>query len=355
MEEASWSGTAHGTPFLRIKAHEILPRLNLNTAEFNKNLTDSILSLYGTFVRQFGPKLYEMAGDKMGLGLDMAGDINAAFFKFQSQGGWDKYLRNKPHVKLFSNLASQLYGLFSKKCGVPGLRETIEEEVRESDGELSMAEEMAAGRLQPWATVHCDGNSHPLHDHTGSAYSAVYYVKVPKDAGMITFQDPRGVRDADLVLKPEEGDFIMFPSWLKHQVGSTPGGENRISIAWNTYGKWDKLDATPLLEMPKLQGDDALMSHVYGEDEELLQLERTFHSLPSCCTCAALHCCIAIPTLSYPPVSCTCAALHCCIAIPTLSYPPVSTNQLIDNSILLCLVQWQEPRLKRRRERGSGS
>lgn len=126
----------------------------------------------------------------------------------------------------------------------------------------------------------------------------------------------------------------MFPSWLKHQVGSTPGGENRISIAWNTYGKWDKLDATPLLEMPKLQGDDALMSHVYGEDEELLQLERTFHSLPSCCTCAALH---------------------CCIAIPTLSYPPVSTNQLIDNSILLCLVQWQEPRLKRRRERGSGS
>ena len=28
-----------GTPFLRIKAHEILPRLNLNTAEFNKKLS----------------------------------------------------------------------------------------------------------------------------------------------------------------------------------------------------------------------------------------------------------------------------------------------------------------------------
>ena len=54
------------------------------------------------------------------------------------------------------------------------------------------------------------------------------HVKKPKctsDAGMIAFLDPRSVRDANLELKPEEGDCIMFPSWLKHHVGSTPGGE----------------------------------------------------------------------------------------------------------------------------------
>ena len=81
----------------------------------------------------------------MVLGLDSGhgGDINSAFFQFQREGGWDTYLRNKPHFKLFSNLANQLY---DRKCGVPGLRETIQEAVRESDGELSMAEDVAAVR-----------------------------------------------------------------------------------------------------------------------------------------------------------------------------------------------------------------
>ena len=43
---------------------------------------------------------------------------------------------------------------------------------------------------------------------------------------------------------PKEGEFIMFPSWLRHNVLPTngPPEDPRISIAWNTYGNWEQTD-----------------------------------------------------------------------------------------------------------------
>jgi hypothetical protein len=71
---------------------------------------------------------------------------------------------------------------------------------------------------------------------------------MPKDAGSIIFDDPRGPLppfDNRLTIQPKQGDLILFPSWLIHSVNPTPGSEPRISIPFNMDGTWE---ATTSLE-----------------------------------------------------------------------------------------------------------
>ena len=88
------------------------------------------------------------------------------------------------------------------------------------------------------------------HNHPGSNFSGIYYVKVPtkrKDSGLLQFLDPRGgVRPYALGVKelkdpfndnftivPDEKMLIIFPSWLQHWVTPNLQEEDRISIACN--------------------------------------------------------------------------------------------------------------------------
>ena len=67
---------------------------------------------------------------------------------------------------------------------------------------------------------------------------------MPEHAGGIALHDPRNHWSEDAILHPKEGEFIMFPSWLRHNVLPTngPPEDPRISIAWNAYGNWEQTD-----------------------------------------------------------------------------------------------------------------
>ncbi len=110
--------------------------------------------------------------------------------------------------------------------------------------------------IDMWANVNGPGDANQLHCHPGSFWSGVYYAD-PGGAedvaggGELVMEDPRyptaymGVpnlvlKDAagqpmhsQVVIRPQAGLLVMFPSWLRHSVRPHRGDRERVSIALN--------------------------------------------------------------------------------------------------------------------------
>ena len=77
--------------------------------------------------------------------------------------------------------------------------------------------------------------------------SAAYYVKAPENCGNIHFYEPNEVKkfqtppvekmtelsSTGFSIKPEEGNLLIFPSYLYHDVGKSLSNEDRIVISFN--------------------------------------------------------------------------------------------------------------------------
>ncbi|OQW48476.1 MAG: hypothetical protein A4S09_04665 [Proteobacteria bacterium SG_bin7] len=93
-----------------------------------------------------------------------------------------------------------------------------------------------------WVNVMKPMVHHSLHIHPLSVISGTYYLKVPKKSAGIKFEDPRMVcfmaspkrkNKLHFELMPKEGQFVLFESWLRHEVPANSGTQDRISISFN--------------------------------------------------------------------------------------------------------------------------
>ncbi len=100
-----------------------------------------------------------------------------------------------------------------------------------------------------WVNIMPRGVTHSLHLHPLSVLSGTYYVRVPKGAPGLKFEDPRldrymgaPPRHADaaernrawVVMPAAAGSLLLFESWLRHEVVPNQAAE-RVSISFN-YG-----------------------------------------------------------------------------------------------------------------------
>ncbi len=87
---------------------------------------------------------------------------------------------------------------------------------------------------------------HSLHLHPLATISGTYYVQTPRGCPGLKFEDPRldrymaaPPRRADATRQPwhivpaEAGTFVLFESWLRHEVPPNPKPAERISISFN--------------------------------------------------------------------------------------------------------------------------
>jgi uncharacterized protein (TIGR02466 family) len=105
---------------------------------------------------------------------------------------------------------------------------------------------------QSWLNVVHPGESHPVHCHTNSLISGIFYVStVEGDA--IQFYDPGSLMknrteiemlDATVWNAPvqnlniHKNELILFPAWLGHGVsGNASATTDRISFAFNVFVK----------------------------------------------------------------------------------------------------------------------
>jgi uncharacterized protein (TIGR02466 family) len=99
-----------------------------------------------------------------------------------------------------------------------------------------------------WANSMGQGTHHTLHLHPMSVLSGVYYVNVPPGSSPFKIEDPRmGLLMAApprrakapanqqnyLRIPPKAGEFILFESWMRHEVPPHRSDKPRLSISFN--------------------------------------------------------------------------------------------------------------------------
>ena len=103
---------------------------------------------------------------------------------------------------------------------------------------------------EAWININRKGHFNYSHDHPGSLFSAVYYVKGGADKGELELKTPitahtytisgemvgnfNSFTGHAMVIPPVTGDLLIFPSWLLHRVNMSQSEEERISIAFNS-------------------------------------------------------------------------------------------------------------------------
>jgi len=116
--------------------------------------------------------------------------------------------------------------------------------------EFGFKQEKIVDLANYWVNINHKNNFNLPHLHIDSFLSVVYYVKVPKKSGKIMFKNPilahqytihnnmidefTHFNSSEWGVQPEEGQLLIFPSWLEHYVQPNESNDYRVSIAFNT-------------------------------------------------------------------------------------------------------------------------
>jgi hypothetical protein len=82
-----------------------------------------------------------------------------------------------------------------------------------------------------WGAFYKLGEHTLLHDHYPATWSAVYYVRQPRNGSCLNFPGPQ------VSLKPITGSLIVFPGNIEHEVPESISKENRVVVSMNFYVK----------------------------------------------------------------------------------------------------------------------
>ena len=99
-----------------------------------------------------------------------------------------------------------------------------------------------------WVNVMARHVVHGLHLHPLASISGTYYVRTPQGCSGLKFEDPRLDRfmaapprkprarrenQVWVTVPAEQGNLVLFESWLRHEVAPNPTEAERISISFN--------------------------------------------------------------------------------------------------------------------------
>jgi len=158
-------------------------------------------------------------------------------------------IKNKDQGRLFSNVGGwQSHDLIKDDSTIIKLVESIEKHLNIFSKDFNIKKTFFVDNI--WININNYKDSNERHFHPGSILSGVFYVKVPKDSGMLKFYNPLGniigptlenkvdkwneKNSVVMLVKPKENNLFIFPSWLEHSVlPNLNKTEERISFSFN--------------------------------------------------------------------------------------------------------------------------
>ena len=156
-------------------------------------------------------------------------DENPIGRKISNYGGWQSDQININHCK----------------------SETLKEIIIGSLSRLEPLSDNISMAVEGWKNINGPGDFNVKHNHPRSNLSGVLWIKTPKDSGNIVFTSPQFFDkfqelysyNDEFKLKsnaymtyyfiPKEGNILMFPSSLEHEVKENKSNEDRISFSFN--------------------------------------------------------------------------------------------------------------------------
>lgn len=118
---------------------------------------------------------------------------------------------------------------------------------------------------QSWANRNPQGSTHHEHIHPNSIVSGVLYLDKSNNLPPIQFSRDQFMpirlkstkmnyfNSTSFLMRPEEGNLILFPSTLRHSVPINTEENTRHSISFNTFaktlGEEEKLDSVHIAQL----------------------------------------------------------------------------------------------------------
>lgn len=238
------------------------------TKEDNKLLSDLAIKHFLEFQTSF-----EKERREMGESPPTPNDLDDAFFSDQHAN--PAVVLDEQISSNISNQWHELYGMGTEgrvvyKRLLHAIRSSCEEYVKRYARPGTYETSKMNGFTEDfWSAVYIPTTVHSHHVHQMSVVSAVYYSKVSSENTPIVFSDPRGAGPVHNYEQfegehdfepegpfhqqysyfPEEGELIIFPSWLVHKVPSHRGKGDRVSWPYNykTGSDWDSWSRTVMV------------------------------------------------------------------------------------------------------------
>lgn len=96
-------------------------------------------------------------------------------------------------------------------------------------------------KIHYWTNINPPGSRNVLHSHKSAIFSGVYYIQ-GSGTGSLRIINPANVLGEcnnlspytrDFYYDPKDGDLILWPSWLPHEVEVNKSNKERINIAYD--------------------------------------------------------------------------------------------------------------------------
>jgi len=100
---------------------------------------------------------------------------------------------------------------------------------------ISYAEKMGSTPIKCrtsdcWGVLYKKKDFAVAHAHWPNIWSWGYYIKVPIGSSPLVF--PEG-KEGNYYVFPQEGDLVIFPAWIKHEVPPAAVDEDRMLVGGN--------------------------------------------------------------------------------------------------------------------------
>jgi uncharacterized protein (TIGR02466 family) len=114
-----------------------------------------------------------------------------------------------------------------------------------------------------WINVNPPKSCHYSHNHVNSIFSGVFYIQVPEDSpGLKIWNDRTSMfyitpnkfnsfNSHGMLINVKQGDIVLFPSEMQHEVSQNNSSIDRISLAFNSFvrGSIGDLDRSNFIEI----------------------------------------------------------------------------------------------------------
>lgn len=98
-------------------------------------------------------------------------------------------------------------------------------------------------RIEMWTNVNSPGSRNIFHSHKVANFSAVYYLqgtgtgklRLANPANILIDCNPVGPFTRDFEFDPKDGDLILWPAWVPHEVNVNQSSTERINLAFDIY------------------------------------------------------------------------------------------------------------------------
>lgn len=154
--------------------------------------------------------------------------------KFENPPGWDDgvltNIKNRFNTIDYYNLTN--------------LKNHLDKHVKKYVAMSRAYENKSVFLSHSWINITENGTFQDSHQHQDSVISGVYYFQTNENDGDLTVETPNPYMQLELfpfghdfykyfTFKPSVGKLIIFPGWLRHQVGKNLTSDKRISISFN--------------------------------------------------------------------------------------------------------------------------